>query len=56
MQSFSEKPNERTEAANLVLIRIERAVERRGRADARNADVALYRMATLSPLRGKESR
>lgn len=34
MQSFGEKPDERAEAANLMLIRIERAVERRGRADA----------------------
>jgi hypothetical protein len=54
MQGVGEKPDERAETADLALIRIKDAVERRGGADARDADVAMFRMAALSPLRSEE--
>jgi hypothetical protein len=54
MQGVGEKPDERAETADLALIRIKDAVERRGGADARDADVAMFPMAARSPLRSEE--
>jgi hypothetical protein len=54
MHGVREKPDERAETADLALIRIKDSVERRGGADARDADGAMFRMAALSPLRSEE--